>query len=109
MQKAALLALPAFCHAASKGVSKLVHSALGAVGKAASSQAASPAVKLLAAQALRQLCLPPAFKAELVGSACAAMEAGAAEPSLIAWQGPAADKQGEPLFVSWYNPGVDLA
>ena len=94
MQLAALLALPAFCHAATKGVTKLLHSALAAVTKLAAPEAASPAVKLAAAKALRQLCQPASSPQQLLDKACQAMELHAAQPGLVTWNASKLVKEG---------------
>ena len=93
VQAAALLSLPVFCHTASKGVTKLLHSVLAAVARAAAPESAAPVVKLEAAKALRQLCQLPDPGAQLLVKAFAAMELGAAQPSLVAWSslGPVQD------------------
>ena len=95
VQVAALLSLPALCHAASKGVTKLLHSVLAAVAKAAAPESAPPAVKLAAAKALRQLCQLPNPGAQFLVKACAAMELGAAQPSLVAWSSLTPDQGGK--------------
>ena len=96
---AALLALPAFCHAATKGVTKLLHSALAAVTKAAALEAASPAVRLAAAKALTRLCQPASSQKHLLAVACQAMEPGAAQPGMVNWDASNLVKEGMPSRV----------